>query len=94
MVSRAHDTKPEPLSEKQAGTPVLMRAGDGPPASENRGGWRVTTRRKGLSGPKKYRPTNANRWREVAEWAALILKVLTYAAALAVTLAGGGCGPN
>lgn len=54
----------------------------------------MTTRRKGHSGPKKYRQTNTNRWRDVGEWAALILKVLAYAAGLAVTLAGYGCGPN
>ncbi|RLK12666.1 hypothetical protein DER29_5950 [Micromonospora sp. M71_S20] len=51
-------------------------------------------RRKGPSRPTRNRRTDANRWRDVGEWVALILKVLTYAVGLAVTLAGNGCGPN
>ncbi|WP_349880832.1 hypothetical protein ABIH81_14955 [Micromonospora sp. HUAS YX12] len=54
----------------------------------------MTMRRKGPSGSGKNRRTNANRWRDVGEWVALALKVLAYAAGLAVTLAGNGCGPN
>ncbi|MGW0503425.1 hypothetical protein [Micromonospora sp. NPDC003241] len=54
----------------------------------------VTVRRKGPSGPSKNRRTNANRWRDVGEWVALALKVLAYAAGLAMALAKNGCGPN
>ncbi|NJC10616.1 hypothetical protein F4558_000442 [Micromonospora profundi] len=54
----------------------------------------MSMRRKGPSGPRKNRRNNANRWRDVGEWVALALKVLTYSIGLAVTLAGNGCGPN
>ena len=87
-------TQTELVTEIKAGTGSSRRTGDGPPAQDLGEERRVTTRRKGPSSPKKNRRTNADRWRDVGEWLALILKVLVYLAGLAVTLSGYGCGPN
>ncbi|GIJ12211.1 hypothetical protein Van01_54250 [Micromonospora andamanensis] len=54
----------------------------------------VAKRRRRASGPSRNRRNATNRWRDVVEWGALAVKVLSYAIGLAVTLAQKGCGPN